>query len=508
MSFARVKELKEKGLNQSQVARKLKISRETVRKYWDMSEEEYQESHQKATNRRKKPEQYKDFILSTLLEYKDISTAQLYDWIMELEGSQKLGFAERTLRTYVSRLREQENIPKPTSWREYEACDECTPGQQAQVDMGQIKLKDKEGNSHRLICFCMVLSHSRYKFVKWIETSLTTEIFVRLHNEAFQFFGGIPKEVVYDQDAVLAVNENAGDIIYTDGFRSYLDEMRYQVYLCRPSDPESKGKIENVVKYVKGNFAIHRTYTTLDEFNESCFAWLERTGNGKVHQTTKKVPSEVFSLEKDYLQPVPADGSFTSDIKTVSYPVRKDNLIVWKGNRYRVPRGTYHPGIRVYMVEIEGKVHIQDAVTGKVYAKHTICLEKGQIIGERSPSRELPKTTLRLQEEVCQLFGESEDIKKYTRCLHDIKTRYYKDQLYIIRSLFENFPADLIEAGLQYCLGRDIYSATELRSTVVWMKEQQENAEIQEAPVEDLPQQYRGNIPEKRDLSIYEEVFH
>ena len=51
------------------------------------------------------------------------------------------------------------------------------------------------------------------------------------------------------------------------------------MYLCRKSDPESKGKIENVMKYVKYNFADSRKFINIDNWNERCLAWLKGTGN-------------------------------------------------------------------------------------------------------------------------------------------------------------------------------------------------------------------------------------
>ncbi|WP_052123411.1 MULTISPECIES: transposase [Heyndrickxia] len=95
-------------------------------------------------------------------------------------------------------------------------------------------------------------------------------------------------ELVYDQDALLMVNENAGDLILTKEFQSYREARKLKVYFCRKADPESKGRIENVVGYVKGNFAKHRIFQNIDQWNESCISWLERTGNRKVHNTTKK----------------------------------------------------------------------------------------------------------------------------------------------------------------------------------------------------------------------------
>ena len=52
----------------------------------------------------------------------------------------------------------------------------------------------------------------------------------------------------------MVVSENSGDIIYTKDFQYFKDEMGLKLYVCRPSDPESKGKIENVAKFIKYSF--------------------------------------------------------------------------------------------------------------------------------------------------------------------------------------------------------------------------------------------------------------
>ena len=121
-------------------------------------------------------------------------------------------------------------------------------GFQAQVDLGSIWLKKMNGSKVKIYCFAMVLAHSRYKFLWWSDKPFTTFSFIDAHIKAFEYFGGIPIEIVYDQDRILAVSENSGDIIYTEGFQNYLNSVRFKIRLCRAYDPESKGKIEAVVK--------------------------------------------------------------------------------------------------------------------------------------------------------------------------------------------------------------------------------------------------------------------
>jgi len=59
---------------------------------------------------------------------------------------------------------------------------------------------------------------------------------------------------VIDQDRLMVVSENAGDIIYTHDFKYFIEEQEIGMYVCRKEDPETKGKIENVVKYIKCNW--------------------------------------------------------------------------------------------------------------------------------------------------------------------------------------------------------------------------------------------------------------
>jgi transposase len=112
------------------------------------------------------------------------------------------------------------------------------------VDFGEYNLRDVNGKRVKVWFFVMVLSRSRFKYVWFSEHPFTSELAIGAHEKAFGCFGGIPDEIVYDQDKVFIVDENKGDLILTDGFRAYTKERSFQLHFCRKSDPESKGKIE------------------------------------------------------------------------------------------------------------------------------------------------------------------------------------------------------------------------------------------------------------------------
>jgi transposase len=85
----------------------------------------------------------------------------------------------------------------------------------------------------KLYFIAFVLAHSRYKYMEWQDRLFTTRDTIRCHENAFHFFGGRTDEIVYDQANLIAVNENAGNIILTSEFQAYVRECKFKVHLCR-----------------------------------------------------------------------------------------------------------------------------------------------------------------------------------------------------------------------------------------------------------------------------------
>ena len=500
MTYEKIQELKRNHLKKAQVARRLNIDQKTVAKYWDMPPDEYARTADQAKGRTKKPDQYKGYVVSCLQTYPDMSAAQLYDWIKDKAGITELPFRERCFRDYVRSVREEYGIQKPETDRQYEAVDDQDYGYQAQVDMGEIALETPSGRKKKVYGFAMVLSRSRFKYICWQSRPWTTADFVTAHIKTFSYFGGRPRQIVYDQDKVLAVSENHGDIIYTEGFQNYLQAMGFDIFLCRGADPESKGRIEAVIKYAKNGFAKHRIFVDDDSFNKECIVWLERTG------TTKKIPAEVFAIEEEHLIPVSEYSFSKPSDPSITYSVRKDNVVLYKSNRYRVPLGTYKKGKQVHVIREAGDILIIDAVTGVLYARHPFCRGKGELIGESSRAhRDKSKTILEQEETVKKLFDHCDGIDGFLSAIHKEKRRYYRDQLGVIRYLFTEWDAELIKQALVYCIDHELYSAGDLKSACCYLSsvehEKEHAASRGSVP---LPEKYRGGSPPIRDLREYE----
>lgn len=507
--FARIKEQKLKGFKKSQTSRNLDLDYKTILKYWDMTNDEYMEYVNKNRSREKRVDKYRDLILEWIKEYRDISTAQIQDWL--LERYEELDFKDRTLRLYVSNLREEYNLPKVENKRQYEAVAELPMGFQAQIDLGEIWLKRTNGSKVKVYCFAMVLSNSRYKFLWWQDKPFTTLSFIDAHNKAFKYLGGMPKEIVYDQDRLLAVSENSGDIIYTEGFQNYLDNAKFKVRLCRAFDPESKGKIEAVVKFAKYNFAKHRVFTDIDSFNDDSFKWLERTGNKKVHEVTKKVPAEVFALEREHLKPIPNLFNTNIDTNILTYMVRKDNTILYKQNRYQVPKGTYQPGLEVEIKIVDEKMNVVNMKTGEIIVSHSINTGKGTLIQIRHPERVMNNSISEIYEKTLLALGNTDKSRELLDNIGKEKSRYIRDQFGLILKEIKKYEKPIIQEAIEYCVERKLYSAGIFKDALAYINSQKvevDNKKTYEPVKLDIPLKYQGLKPQTRDINEYIDSFN
>jgi len=108
--YIEIYQLKQLGLNVSQIARKLSISRNTVYKYLDLSPDQMQAFVEAVKTRRKKLDSVQSQVLEWLSEYPNLSAAQIHDWLKERRLD--TGVCESTVRNFVRNLRERHGIPK------------------------------------------------------------------------------------------------------------------------------------------------------------------------------------------------------------------------------------------------------------------------------------------------------------------------------------------------------------------------------------------------------------
>lgn len=496
--YAEIQKLKALGYKKQRAARQLDIDTKTTRKYWDMTEDEYISQHMESKERTKNMDPYRDYVLDKLRTHREITSSIIYDNLRE--DFKEFEPSYRSVRRYVLMLREAEGIPSAVKVRQYMEVMELPMGFQSQVDLGVKSMKDANGKTVKVYIFAMVLSNSRHKYVCFQLEPFTAKTFCHAHDRAFRYFAGRPVEIVYDQDRVAVVSENGGDIIYTETFESYKNYVGFSIHLCRGYDPESKGKIEAVVKYVKGNFLSCRVFHGIARLNSDGLAWLDRTGNGMVHETTKMIPAVAFAEEQKHLKPAPELGE--DEVLTKIAVVRKNNIVFYRQNRYQMPKGTYHPGrkARIETDETAGLVRFYDNASGELLEEHKLAQGIGQCVRITHPQRDMKIQYKDLVEKTLDGFARNEQAEIFVGSVIALKPRYTRDQLCMITRLQEKYTKDELLIAVSYCVERELFTATEFGDALEYFALKQE---VSKSATVQLPLKYSLITAEKRPLDTY-----
>jgi transposase len=501
--YQEILKCKKKGYLKSEISRKLGLDPGTVAKYYHMSEREYREYARSHMYRDKAFDRYRTDIMAVYEgnDYKRLQVSSVYDYLEERYG--ELPGTEKTLRNYVRYLRKTGQLEFKEHIRCYQKVPELRMGKQLQLDFGEYTTT----SGLKLYIFASVLSASRYKYAAFQDKPFTTLDLIGHLLDCFDYIGGIPEELVIDQDNVMVVSENHGDIIYTRDFLYFIEEMGLRIYVCRKADPESKGKVENTVKYVKYNFLGTRDFETLEGANESLLQWLSRRANGKISQATKRVPAEVIEEEREQLRPIRNSIYRRESLLGREERAADENcLISVSASAYSVPARYRNKRVEIYRTE--DRVLIFDRQSGEQIAEHAVALVPGSKVINKDHYRRSGKATAVLKEEVPNRFSLE---KWHLFVQHNFKTyhRYVRDQcLEATRHFGEEVDVEQLEHALAFCLEFKTYSMANLADTYRYYKGLSETAEDdilkKMAPqLKEVSRQRRAIRVSKRDLGVY-----
>jgi len=503
--YYEVQRLQREGLSHSAIAKELVMNRRTVFKYSVMSEAEYESFLGKKDSRAKLLSLYEPFVKDKLMAHPAASAAQVHDWLKEHHKNFPQ-VSPRTVYNFVMSIRHKYGIALQEASREYFVVEELPYGLQAQADFGQYFLRSSEESRKKIHFFVMMLSRSRMKFVRFSAVPFTSLTTIDAHEEAFRFFAGIPKEVVYDQDRLLLVDENLGDLLLTQDFKNYVFEQEFHLHFCRKSDPQSKGKVENVVKFVKNNFLYGRSFYDIETLQAQVIGWLERTGNGMIHSTIRKIPLEQWAIEKQHLRAWVSVNIVPSYIMRY---VRIDNTISYKGNFYTVPQGTFKKDAIVMIWLKENELHIHDEQR-KFLCRHMIAQTKGNKIINTDHKRDKSKKIKELIAEIIVLFTNPGLAAQYFELIRGVKGRYLRDQLLAIREAIQGRNKELVNQVLEKCVGERYLSAVTFCELLTMHEEEDKfiAAPIGKIILLDPNNTRKAEIkPDKSDMGNYEEAF-
>jgi len=502
----KVRELFSKGQTFSQISRNLGIHRETVSKYVKMEESVFLSSDTYHRSFPHKLDRYESFIVEELRTCPSYSSKQIEDHLKERYGDDLRDVCSKTVFNYVVHIRSKYGIPKEEDpVRQMEKLPETPYGEFGQVDFGEYWMPREDGRHLKLYFFVMVLSRSRYKFVHFDTRPFTSSTAIYAHEKAFAFFGGRPQKLLYDQDRVFLHRENLGDLEMTRAFAAFVDAMHFQPVFCRKSDPQSKGKVENAVKYVKVNFLRGRRFRDIENLNEEALSWLERTANGSMHHGIFRIPADVFAEEKGYLAPY-YGTPVAPKVEMKEYCVRRDNTISYHCSFYTVPGGTYrNAGTRVMVEELDGRLHIYSRETGKRIADHPLSEVSGALV--RDPAHKVARGAgiAEKEQEIHRHIGDVEALDLFLAGISRSKPSYYGKNLnYIIHQMYGYRP-EILQEALVRCLTSQAYNAKMLMEVSESIRVLRGSSALP-APAP-IPHDAGGIRPERTSINSFEQYF-
>ena len=183
---------------------------------------------------------------------------------------------------------------------------ETGPGEQAQVDWGVVSYEGEDGRKHRMWAFVMVLGFSRAIYVEFVRRA-DVPMFIRCHLNAFDYFGGVPRRCLYDNAKVVVIerDDEDGDHEWNSRMLDFARRVDFELRLCAPYRAQTKGKVENGVKYVKGNFWPSARFTDDADLNRQALSWCGEIANERVHGTTGRAPKAMLGIERSSLGALP-----------------------------------------------------------------------------------------------------------------------------------------------------------------------------------------------------------
>ena len=269
-------------------------------------------------------EPYCAFVDETLARYPRLVCTRICDM---LRGRGYTG-SLRTLRRYVRGARPQ---PKAEAFVRVETL----PGEQAQVDWAHVGSIIVAGGRRPLWAFVMVLAHSR---AMWAELVIGLDVHSLRRSlvRAASFFGGSPRQWLFDNAKTVVVERRGDAVRFHDGLLDLAARLHVQPRLCTPRKPHEKGKVERAIRYLKERFFAARAFHSLAHGNAQLEVFLRDTANARPHpRWSDRTVAAVFDDERPKLLALPDTLPSTELVTPIA--VDKTAFVRLDTNRYSVP---------------------------------------------------------------------------------------------------------------------------------------------------------------------------
>ena len=355
-------DLARQGLTVSAISRRTGYDRKTVRKYLERG---MQPPAYKARERAPSPlSPFHVFLRERVGRFPDLTGRRLWREIRELGFTGGYATVTDFLRT----------VRPPAEAAPLERRFETPPGRQGQADFARFVVRfEDEPSAERVVwLFSLVLGHSRMMWARFV-TGQDLATVLRCHLGAFEAFGGVPEQILYDRmkTAVLGEPDERG-IVYNAKLLALAAHYGFVPLACRPYRAKTKGKVERPFRYIREDFFLARSFRNLDDLNAQLGQWLDQVANRRLHGTTGRVVAEHFAEERPSLKPLPA-GPFNAVLR-LERRITREGMVSIGGNLYSVPDGTRRRAVEVQVTASA----VQILEDGRLIAAHPVLEGRGR----------------------------------------------------------------------------------------------------------------------------------
>lgn len=289
-----IRDLSREGQGIKAIARRLGISRNTVRRYLADTAPGHQE---RPAARRWGPE------LRSLAAqlYHDIAQGNAAVVRQEL-ADRGHDVPLRTLQAILAPARRQEQASRLATVRF-----ETEPGKQLQIDFGEKDITIA-GRTVRVHLMTVVLGYSRRLYCRPFLAERQDD-WTEGIQEALEHFGGMPEAILCDNASPLVLSHDpvTDEVVWHPGFAAFCKDRNILMRTCRVRRARTKGKIERVVGYVKHNALAGRSFASFEALRRHLVRWADDVADRRIHRTTRERPADRFErAERAALRPLPA----------------------------------------------------------------------------------------------------------------------------------------------------------------------------------------------------------
>ncbi|MDP4182569.1 MAG: IS21 family transposase [Bacillota bacterium] len=476
-----VKRMFKSGVKINQIAKRMKISRNTVKKLLKQNSEPQYKRTQTST----KVDLYKDNIKAWFVEEGFIGT-RIYEELIKIGYKGSINPIYRYLKT----LKDEKNkISKKATDRV-----ETPPGDQAQFDWSPYTMVI--GNEiRRVICFSMILSYSRQKSMVFSLSEDADAIYEAIQ-ELFEDLGGITAELVIDNPKALVI-ENIPDSEPKFNF----DALRLATHIGTELNPcncyraRTKGKIEKPYQYIEAHFIKGNSFPSMTELNKASKEFITNWCQ-KVHGTTKRIPSEAHKEEIICLSPIPEKRFIKGTLE--KRKVSPDSYVNIDARKYSVPVKYVDKQVQ-YRIVYGYKIEIYDMNMNFIrsYEINTSDDPVTRLDEDYEPiSNKAPKSIPEVRRQFKSAFKNGEIFLETASKILD-QPIYHARQILKLRELYTTESLDKI---LEYCIRNNILDIDGVKGV---LKEKYVEI-VLEDKVSQATNPIAGGHSLARDLSYYE----